>query len=86
MRTDNPIGYFYQMWAGAGWTSLPWIRCLQQATLILAGNDDPLIPLINAKFMQYLIPRSKLHIYDGGHVGVLTHAEELSRVIEQFLA
>lgn len=86
MRTDNPFGYFYQLWAGAGWTSLPWIRCLRQPTLILAGNDDPLIPLINAKFMQYLIPRSQLHIYNGGHLGALTHAEELARVIERFLA
>ncbi|HYU74979.1 MAG TPA: hypothetical protein VEL31_20115, partial [Ktedonobacteraceae bacterium] len=54
-------------------------------TLILAGNDDPLIPLINAKLMQRLIPHSKLHVYDGGHLGVLTHAEELARVVEQFL-
>ena len=47
MRSNNPLGYFYQLWAGAGWTSLPWIHFLQQSTLILAGNDDPLIPLIN---------------------------------------
>jgi poly(3-hydroxyalkanoate) depolymerase len=86
MRSNNPLGYFYQLWAGAGWTSLPWIRCLRQPTLILAGNDDPLIPLINAKFMQRLIPHAELHVYNGGHLGVLTHADELARVVEQFLA
>jgi poly(3-hydroxyalkanoate) depolymerase len=86
MRSSNALSYFYQMWAAAGWTSLPWIRFLQQPTLILAGNDDPLIPLINAKFMQRLIPRSQLHVYNGGHLGVVTHAEELARVVEQFLA
>ncbi len=85
MRSNNLLGYFYQMWAGVGWTSLPWISFLRQPTLILAGNDDPLIPLINAKLMQRLIPHSKLHVYDGGHLGVLTHAEELARVVEQFL-
>jgi poly(3-hydroxyalkanoate) depolymerase len=86
MRSNNPLGYFYQMWAGVGWTSLPWVSFLRQPTLILAGNDDPLVPLINAKLMQCLIPHSKLHVYNGGHLGVLTHAEELARVIEQFLA
>ncbi len=86
MRSNEPLGYFYQMWAGIGWTSLPWISFLRQPTLILAGNDDPLIPLINAKFMRRLIPRSKLYVYNGGHLGILTHAEELARVIEQFLA
>jgi len=85
MRLDEPLGYFYQMWAVMGWTSLPWLPFLRQPTLILAGDDDPLIPLINARIMQRLIPRSKLHIYHGGHLGLLTHAQELTQVVGQFL-
>jgi pimeloyl-ACP methyl ester carboxylesterase len=69
-----------------GWTSLPWLQRLRQPVLILAGNDDPLVPLINAKIMQYLIPYSKLHVYNGGHLGLLTNAQELALLIEQFLA
>jgi poly(3-hydroxyalkanoate) depolymerase len=86
MHSDEPLGYFYQMMAGMGWTSLPWLRLLRQPTLILAGDDDPLIPAINAKIMQLLIPHSKLYIYHGGHLGLLTHAKELAPLIEQFLA
>lgn len=85
MRLDEPQGYFYQMFAAMGWTSLPWLRFLRQPTLILAGDDDPLIPLVNARIMQRLIPRSKLYVYHGGHLGLLTHAQELVPVIEQFL-
>ena len=85
MRSDEPLGYFYQMMAGMGWTSLPFLKLLQQPTLILAGDDDPIVPAINAKIMQKLIPRSKLYIFHGGHLGLITHARELVPLIEQFL-
>jgi poly(3-hydroxyalkanoate) depolymerase len=86
MHSDDPVGYYYQMLATVGWTSLPWLMCLQQPTLILAGDDDRLVPAANARIMARLIPRAKLHIYHGGHLGLLTHARELGQVVEQFLA
>jgi poly(3-hydroxyalkanoate) depolymerase len=85
MQNDEPLGYFYQMMAGMGWTSLPWLMFLQQPTLILAGDDDRLVPAINAKIMRRLIPHSRLHIFHGGHLGLLTHAKELVPRIEHFL-
>jgi poly(3-hydroxyalkanoate) depolymerase len=85
MRSEEPLGYFYQLMAGMGWTSLPWLKLLQQPTLILTGDDDPIVPAINAKIMQMMIPRSKLYIFHGGHLGLLTHAGELVPLIEQFL-
>jgi len=86
MQFDEPLGYFYQTMAGIGWTSLPFLTLLQQPTLILAGDDDPIVPAINAKIIQMLIPRSKLYIFHGGHLGLLTHAKELVPLIGQFLA
>jgi len=86
MQYDEPLGYFYQLIAGIGWTSLPFLKLLQQPTLILAGDDDPIVPAINAKIIQMLIPRSKLYIFHGGHLGLLTHAKELVPLIGQFLA
>ena len=85
MQSNEPLGYFYQLMAGVGWTSLPWLSFLRQPTLIIAGYDDPLVPSTNAKIMQRLIPYSKLYIYHGGHLGLVTHAKELSSLIEQFL-
>ena len=78
-------GYLYQLAAGAGWTSLPFLPLLRQRTLIVAGDDDPLIPLANARLMNMLIPGSRLHVYHGGHLGLVTEAAELAPVVSRFL-
>ena len=79
------LGYFYQMLGGVGWTSIFWLRKLRQPTLILHGDDDPLVPLVNAKIMHRLIPHSKLYIFHDGHLGLATSARELAQVVDQFL-
>ena len=52
--------------------------------MIVAGSDDPVIPLVNAKIMNRLLPNSALHIHDGGHVELIANAAEQARVIEEF--
>jgi poly(3-hydroxyalkanoate) depolymerase len=86
LRVGSPRGYLYQLTAGAGWTSLPLLPLLRQPTLIVAGDDDPLIPLVNARLMHRLIPNSRLHVYHGGHLGLVTEAGELAPVVDGFLA
>jgi pimeloyl-ACP methyl ester carboxylesterase len=71
--------------AGLGWTSLPLLPRLRPPTLILAGNDDPIIPLVNARIMHRLIPGSQLHIYHGGHLELAADAERLAPAVEAFL-
>jgi poly(3-hydroxyalkanoate) depolymerase len=78
-------GYLYQLLASAGWTSLPWLRLLRQPVLILAGDDDPIIPLANARLMAALLPAARLHVYPDGHLGLLTRAAELAAVVSDFL-
>jgi poly(3-hydroxyalkanoate) depolymerase len=79
------VGYCYQYWAVLRWSSMPWLWSLQQPTLILSGNQDPLVPLANAKIMQRLIPHARLYVYKGGHLGLITHSKELAGVIKWFL-
>ena len=78
-------GYLYQLAASAGWTSLPWLRLVRQPALILAGDDDPIIPLANARLMAALLPDARLHVYPDGHLGLLTRAAELAAVVSDFL-
>jgi len=78
-------GYAYQLLAAAGWTSLPWLRFIRQPTLILAGDDDPVIPLPNARLMAALLPAARLHVYRDGHLGLLTRAAELAPLVSDFL-
>jgi poly(3-hydroxyalkanoate) depolymerase len=85
-RVGSPRGYLYQLGAGAGWTSLPFLPLLRQPTLILSGDDDPLIPLANARLLRMLIPRSRLHVYHGGHLALVTEAADLAPVVDGFLA
>jgi poly(3-hydroxyalkanoate) depolymerase len=84
-RLGPARGYFYQLLASAGWTSLPRLPFLRRPTLILAGDDDPIIPLVNARIMHRLIRGSTLHIYDGGHLELAAHPERIAPVVEAFL-
>ena len=79
-------GYLYQLAAAAGWASLPFLPLLRQPTLILAGDDDPIIPIANARLMHRLIRNSRLHVYHGGHLALVTEASELAPVVDGFLA
>ena len=84
-RLGPARGYYYQLISGAGWTSLPWLPKLQPPTLILAGDDDPIIPLANARIMHRLIPGSPLHIYHGGHLELAADTGRLAPAVEAFL-
>jgi poly(3-hydroxyalkanoate) depolymerase len=85
-RVGSGRGYLYQLAAGLGWTSLPFLPLLRQQTLVMSGDDDPIIPLANARLMHLLIPNSQLHVYHGGHLGLVTEAAELAPVINTFLS
>jgi poly(3-hydroxyalkanoate) depolymerase len=84
-RVGSSKGYLYQLAAAAGWTSVPFLPMIRQPTLIMAGDDDPLVPLANARLMHALIPRSRLHVYHGGHLGLVTEAAEHAPVVSRFL-
>src|SRR6266545_3054726 len=71
--------------AGTGWSSMPLLPWIRQPTLLLAGDDDPIIPLINARIMRRLLPNAELHVYHGGHLGLLTEAAELAPIVDRFL-
>jgi poly(3-hydroxyalkanoate) depolymerase len=85
-RAGHPTGYRYQMLAMLGWTSLPWLWRIRHPTLVLAGNDDPLVPLVNARLHAWLLHDARLHVLDDGHLFLLTRAQETASVIADFLA
>ena len=84
-RLGPKRGYYYQLAAGVGWTSLPGLPLIRQPTLVLAGDDDPIIPAVNARVMARLIPGATLHLYAGGHLALVTEASQLVPVVEAFL-
>jgi poly(3-hydroxyalkanoate) depolymerase len=81
----NKKGYLYQQFALLGWVSAFWLPLLTQETLILAGRDDPIAPLANAHMLRLLIRRSRLQIYEDGHLFMISNAEAASRAVDAFL-
>ncbi len=79
-------GYAYQLLASLGWTSLWWLRALRQPTLVMAGSDDPIVPVINARILALAIRRSRLKLIDDGHLFMLTRPLESASAVRAFLA
>src|SRR6266849_947139 len=85
IKAPHGRGYIMELLAGVGWTSIAWLRRLQQPTLILAGKDDVIVPQINARILARLIPRATLRIFNGGHLFALTEKEQVATVVNAFL-
>jgi len=85
VRWSSNYGYYLQLMAFVGWTSLPWLPFLSQPTLVMAGSDDPIVPLVNGRIMAKLIPDSQMVTLDDGHLFLLTSAQESARLITEFL-
>jgi len=86
VRWQSWLGYYLQLTAAAGWTSIHWLHRLNQPVLLMAGADDPIVPLQNAKLMRCLIRDAELKVLDDGHLFLLTRAQESVRAIDRFLS
>jgi poly(3-hydroxyalkanoate) depolymerase len=85
LHAGSKLGYLHQLIAGAVWTSVFALPAVRQEALIVAGTDDPIIPVVNARIMHALLPHSRLHLHSGGHVDLVHNAGELAPVIDSFL-
>jgi pimeloyl-ACP methyl ester carboxylesterase len=66
-----------------GW-GLPW--SIRQPTLVLTGDDDPIVPAGNSRILAACLPNARLHIIRGGGHLVLFDSPALAApVIAGFL-
>jgi len=85
IQWSSDVGYYLQLMAVLGWSSLPWLRCLPQPTLVMAGTDDPLVPVSNARILASLIPDARLVTIDDGHLFLVTSADRSAELVSDFL-
>jgi pimeloyl-ACP methyl ester carboxylesterase len=86
LHPPSPLGYAYQLYAAGGWSSLPWLHRVSQPTLVVAGEDDPSVPLRNGRMLAARIPKSRLHVVrGGGHLFLLDEPESVAGAIRAFL-
>lgn len=79
-------GYLYQLMAMAGWTSVPFLPLIKAPTLVMMGDADRIVPLINGKFLAGLLPNARLEIIPGGgHLFLVSRADVAAPLIRDFL-
>ena len=80
------VGYAYQLYAAAGWTSLPWLHRIAAPTLVVAGDDDPSVPVGNARMLAARLPNARVRVLEGGgHLFLLDEPENAIAPILSFL-
>ncbi|MFM0522928.1 poly(3-hydroxyalkanoate) depolymerase [Caballeronia jiangsuensis] len=85
IRPPAGRGYVYQLLALCGWSSLPWLGRLRQPTLVMHGDDDPIVPLVNARVLAARIRHSTLHVIEDGHLFLVTQTSRVAHVVRDFL-
>lgn len=86
LTPPTPRGYMYQLLCMLGWTSVPALPFLKKDVLIMMGDEDQIVPLVNGKMLEALIPHSRLEIFEqGGHLFMLTHREQTISSLRGFL-
>jgi pimeloyl-ACP methyl ester carboxylesterase len=85
-HVPSPAGYAQQLWAMTMWSGLASLGRIQAPTLVVTGDDDPLVPLSNALMMAARIPRARLFVARGeGHFQLLDEHRATLPAIRQFL-
>jgi len=82
----SPAGWIYQLGALFGWSSVPLLPLLNVPTLVISGDDDQVVPPLNARFLHAMIPNSRLRTIPGaGHLAMLSHTHEFVAELNRFL-
>src|SRR6266702_945784 len=58
-RPTDTLAALYRTAGLFGWTSLPWLWAIGPPPLVIAGDDDPVTPLVNHRVIAFLMPRAR---------------------------
>jgi len=82
----SAYGYSMQLLGTIGWSSLPFLSRIPHDTLVIVGDDDPLIPMVNAELLARRIPRARLEISPrSGHLFLWDEAKRMAARIARFV-
>jgi pimeloyl-ACP methyl ester carboxylesterase len=83
----TPLGYAYQLWAAAAWSSLPWLHRVEAPTLVVSGGRDRLVPPANAVQLARLLPTSRLHLFpEAAHLLMFYRDGAAPRLLADFFS
>ncbi|MEX0343293.1 MAG: poly(3-hydroxyalkanoate) depolymerase [Rhizobiaceae bacterium] len=82
---SSPRGYVFQLLAISGWTSWHWLPRLDMPTLVIMGDDDPIVPKVNGQILVSRLPNAELISIECGHLFIVTLPQETASLVEDFL-
>jgi poly(3-hydroxyoctanoate) depolymerase len=86
-RPPSLRGYYMQALSALTFSSLLWLHTLPHQTLVLSGDNDPIVPAINGAVLAHRIPNARHHVIrGGGHLFMLDSPDEVAPLVEDFLA
>jgi pimeloyl-ACP methyl ester carboxylesterase len=76
--------YWHRLSGLTGWWGAPW--SIRQPTLVLTGDDDPIVPPANSRILASMIPGAKLAVVaGGGHLMLFDSPAEAGPHVAGFL-
>lgn len=85
LHRPSLTGYSRQVASLATWSGLPLLGGIRHPVLVLAGDDDPLTPIANAKMLAHLLPNARLQVILGeGHLMPLDDTSAAPPMIRDF--
>jgi pimeloyl-ACP methyl ester carboxylesterase len=86
-RPPSIWGYALQLAALSGYSTLPGLPFISAPTLILAGDDDPIVSSHNPRLINRFVRRSRLELIPGaGHLLLIDSPDVVGPLIEGFLS
>jgi pimeloyl-ACP methyl ester carboxylesterase len=85
-KRPHPLSYYTQIAALTPWSSLPWIDRISAPTLVVTGDDDPLVPPANSFLLASRIRRARLFLAtEEGHLLLFDDNGKAHPAIREFL-
>jgi pimeloyl-ACP methyl ester carboxylesterase len=79
-------GYAMQLLGGCCWSSWSLLPNIPHETLVVCGDDDPLVPVVNARMLAERIPRATLEVVErAGHLLLWDEPERIAPQIGHFV-
>jgi poly(3-hydroxyalkanoate) depolymerase len=83
----NGYGYAMQLLGGMGWSSWNLLPNIPHETLVICGDDDPLVPVVNCRMLAQRIPRAELEVVErAGHLLLWDEPERVAPRIARFVS
>jgi poly(3-hydroxyalkanoate) depolymerase len=79
-------GYVYQLLAASTWAALPWLPLVTAQTLVLLGDDDPVVHVVNGRILARMLPNARLRVVPGGgHLFLIDQPGDAAAIVDHFL-